>query len=55
MVRRTTGQENRKGGTIHCLTRIPIDVNVLDPGSAAGPAALVLQFVYSVVIAQIAP
>ena len=30
-VRRTKGQENRTGGTVHWLTCIPIDVNVLHP------------------------
>ena len=43
------GQENRTGGTIHWLTCIPIDVNVLHP------AVIVLQLIYSAVNVQIAP
>ena len=49
MVRRTKGQENRTGGTIHWLTCIPIDVNVLHP------AVIVLQLIYSAVNVKIAP
>ena len=49
MVRRTKRQEDRTGGTIHWLIRIPIDVHVLHP------AVIVLQLIYSAVNVQIAP
>ena len=49
VVRRTKGQENMTGGTIHWLTCIPFDVNVLHP------AVIVLQLIYSPLNVQIAP
>ena len=49
MVRRTKGQEDLIGGTIHWLTRNPIDVHVLYP------AVNVLQLINSAVNVKIAP
>ena len=49
MVRRTKGQEDRRGGTIHWLTHIPIDVLVQHP------AVIVLKLIYSAVYVQLAP
>ena len=49
MVRRTKRQENKTVGTIHWLTCIPIDLDVLDT------AVIVLQLIYSAVNVQTSP